>query len=820
MQNSNHFPHRDKISDKYIEFIKAYDNQTNRSEYLKNFVSAPDEEHPHGQPFMDIVIDDAIDLLAAASMDLPEQEWPIELAKDFLEEKGDVISMDEDSLVKLARDTLAEKIDEHLAKRSSEENEKIIADIPQHWSILFERMEEKPELKYFIGPFKKHWLAFTEFFPEAFKTKAAETARIVSNHHSSYLKDTFNQYSATASRDLKDEQNISQNTRTDAPHLFDNNRLSEDEDYANDEDIDDDADYLRYLYENIKHAIPEKVRSKIEEQFRRLEKSDAVSGGAASYERYLETILALPWAEETELEKDLPKIEQELEASHYGLHKVKEKILYNVAVQNRVGSGGRAPIICLAGPPGVGKTSITEAIAKITGRELISVALGGESDPRVLKGFARTYMDSEPGLIIRELKECKTSNPLIRLDEIDKLGQNSTAGDPSSTLLEILDSEQNHDFRDTYLDVGFDLSKSMFICTANDIDKLPDALRDRMDIIPIPGYVFEEKLKIARQYLVDKQIHNAGLKENEFTITDGALGKIIEDYTHEAGVRELNRKIANLCSKVVYLIDKETVRGAHITEENLADYLDPVTVSSHEKILQDSRIGLVNGLAFTPHGGSLAKFEAIVTTSAHRATEFFTGSLQDVMSESVRVARDLIDSMGEQSFFNNRVVDTGKLKKISNLRIHVPDGATPKDGPSAGIALTTAMMSALAKIPVKNDIAMTGEITLHGDVLPIGGLKYKLEAARQAGVKTVLIPQDNIPDIKDIPQSTKEGLKILAVSRIEQVFQEALEKPVLKKDFDPAIDVSEAHGSFARALAANANEPDGPDEPPVPAGMG
>jgi ATP-dependent Lon protease len=473
-------------------------------------------------------------------------------------------------------------------------------------------------------------------------------------------------------------------------------------------------------------------------------------------------MLSIPWKKRSKISKDIIKAEEILDEDHFGLEKVKERIVEYLAVQQRVDKM-RGPILCLVGPPGVGKTSLGKSLARATGRNFVRFSLGGVRDEAEIRGHRRTYIGSMPGKVIQSMKKAKTSNPLFMLDELDKMGSDFR-GDPSSALLEVLDPEQNSSFNDHYLEVDYDLSDVMFVCTANTL-RMPQPLLDRLEVIRIPGYTEDEKLEIAKRHLIRKQLEAHGVKPEEWSITDEALITLVRLYTREAGVRNFEREVAGLIRKAAreLLVDKKD--QIRVTKRNLEKYAG-VPKYRFGAAEEEDQIGVTTGLAWTEVGGELLSIEAVTMPGKGRMTT--TGKLGDVMTESVQAAK---------SFVRSRSVELGilppRFDKI-DIHVHVPEGATPKDGPSAGVAMITSIVSVLTKIPVKADLAMTGEITLRGRVLPIGGLKEKLLAALRGGIKTVLIPKENEKDLADIPDNVKKGLKIVAVGEADEVLRLAL----------------------------------------------
>ncbi len=529
------------------------------------------------------------------------------------------------------------------------------------------------------------------------------------------------------------------------------------------EDVPNEIEELARKIE--KAGMPEAARVKADAELSKLKLMSPMSAEATVVRNYIDWIVGVPWKKRTKVSLDLNKAEEVLEKDHYGLEKVKERILEYLAVQNRV-KKLKGPILCLVGPPGVGKTSLGQSIARATNRKYVRMALGGVRDEAEIRGHRRTYIGSLPGKILQNLSKVKSRNPMFMLDEIDKMAQDFR-GDPASALLEVLDPEQNHTFNDHYLEVDFDLSEVMFIATANTMN-IPAPLLDRMEVIRIAGYTEIEKINIALRYLIPKQIKNNGLKESEIDITESAVRGIIRYYTREAGVRNLERDIANICRKVVKgLVLKPSTDRVTVTEDTLGQYLG-VQRFRYGRAEENDEVGQVTGLAWTEVGGELLTIEAAIMTGTGKQT--YTGKLGEVMQESIHtamtVARSRSDVLG---------IDPAFYQK-NDVHIHVPEGATPKDGPSAGIGMCTALVSALTKIPVRSNVAMTGEITLRGEVLPIGGLKEKLLAAHRGGIDTVLIPKENEKDLTEIPENIKEDLKIISVRWIDEVLAVALQR--------------------------------------------
>ncbi|WP_411886312.1 endopeptidase La [Polaromonas sp. YR568] len=535
---------------------------------------------------------------------------------------------------------------------------------------------------------------------------------------------------------------------------------------------------IEEIEKKIKTAkMPQEARKKAESELKKLKLMSPMSAEATVVRTYIDVLTGLPWSKKTKIKHDLGNAENVLNEDHYGLEKVKDRIVEYLAVQQRVDKL-KAPILCLVGPPGVGKTSLGQSIAKATGRKYVRMALGGMRDEAEIRGHRRTYIGALPGKVLQSLTKAGTRNPLFLLDEIDKLGTDFR-GDPSSALLEVLDPEQNHTFGDHYVEVDFDLSDVMFVATSNSMN-IPPALLDRMEVIRLSGYTEDEKTSIAMRYLLPKQVKNNGVKEEELEVQEQAVRDIVRYYTREAGVRSLERELSKICRKVVKGIQlKKMTPKVVVTPDNLNDFLG-VRKYNYGRAEQQNQVGQVVGLAWTEVGGDLLTIEAAMMPGKGVITR--TGSLGDVMKESVEAARTVVRSRSKMLGIKDEMFEK------RDIHIHVPDGATPKDGPSAGAAMTTAFVSAMTGIPVRGDVAMTGEITLRGEVTAIGGLKEKLLAALRGGIKTVLIPEENAKDLQEIPDNVKSGLEIVPVKWIDQVLQVALERqPVPLTDEEAAV---------------------------------
>ncbi len=555
-------------------------------------------------------------------------------------------------------------------------------------------------------------------------------------------------------------------------------------------DLDDaPSNEIEELAEKLEKAkLPKEAKEKADEELKKLKMMSPMSAEATVVRNYIDWMVGLPWSKKSKISKDLSKAQKILDEDHYGLDEVKERIVEYLAVQQRV-KKLKGPIMCLVGPPGVGKTSLGKSLARATGRKYTRMALGGVRDEAEIRGHRRTYIGALPGKIIQNLSRVKTRNPLFLLDEIDKMATDFR-GDPASAMLEVLDPEQNNTFADHYLEVDFDLSDVMFVATSNSMN-IPGPLLDRMEIIRIPGYTEDEKLNIAKNYLIPKQLKENGVKKGEVTISDAAVLAIIRHYTREAGVRNLDREISKICRKIIreHLLGKK--KKTSVTGRNISKYLG-VQRFDYGRADKKNQVGQVTGLAWTSVGGELLTIESVVVSGNGHVKS--TGSLGKVMQESIQAAETVVKSRS-----SNLGISLKFLKK-KNVHIHVPEGATPKDGPSAGIGMVTAIVSSMTGIPVKAEVAMTGEITLRGEVLPIGGLKEKLLAAHRGGITTVLIPADNEKDLKDVPENVKKGLNIKPVKWIDEVLEIALEtmpEPIEEEDdlADDSEDKSNVQGS-------------------------
>ena len=560
---------------------------------------------------------------------------------------------------------------------------------------------------------------------------------------------------------------------------------------------EDGANELEELEKRVSDAgMSKEALEKAKAELSKLKMMSPMSAEASVVRGYIDWLVNIPWQKRSRVKHDLKKAEEILNSDHYGLEEVKDRILEYLAVQKRV-KKVKGPVLCLVGPPGVGKTSLGESIARATNRKFVRMALGGVRDEAEIRGHRRTYIGSMPGKVIQKMSKTGVRNPLFLLDEIDKMGMDHR-GDPASALLEVLDPEQNHAFNDHYLEVDYDLSDVMFICTSNSLN-IPPALLDRMEVIRIPGYTEDEKINIARRYLVPKQLKNNGLKAKEAEINDDALQDIVRYYTREAGVRSLEREVAKICRKIVKnvaLSDEST--PIVVNAANLEDYLG-VRKYTFGKAEEENKVGQVTGLAWTQAGGELLTIEAVSVVGKGRQVQ--TGSLGDVMQESIQAAMTVVRSRSK------RLGIPAKYHDRHDIHIHMPEGATPKDGPSAGIGMCTALVSVITGIPVRSDVAMTGEITLRGQVLAIGGLKEKLLAAHRGGIRTVLIPAENERDLKEIPENIKADLDIRPVKWIDEVLNIALEsipQEISEEEYLAGLDDGQKAVEASRENAENA----------------
>ncbi|MBM3630813.1 MAG: endopeptidase La, partial [Alphaproteobacteria bacterium] len=551
------------------------------------------------------------------------------------------------------------------------------------------------------------------------------------------------------------------------------------------EDGKDESSSLNKLI--LKAKMPKNIENKCMQELKKLKNMSPMSAEATVVRNYLDWMVELPWYKKSETDIDLAKALSVLDGDHFGLEKVKERIIEFLAVQKRM-EKIKGPILCLVGPPGVGKTSLGKSIAKATNREFVRMSVGGMRDEAEIRGHRRTYIGSLPGKIIQMMKKAGTKNPLILLDEIDKIG-NDYRGDPSSALLEALDPEQNSTFNDHYLEVDYDLSDVMFVTTANTLNILPPLL-DRMEVIRLPGYTEDEKISIANKFLLPKQIKDNGVKENEMKMDEDIIKEIIRSYTKESGVRNLEREISKIARKVVKKIVSAEQKEVVVNNKNLHDFLGIPKFKFGELEAED-KIGIATGLAWTEYGGEILKIETVTMPGKGRMQ--ITGKLGEVMQESVKAAK---------SFVRSKCLTYGIIPPLfekSDFHIHVPEGATPKDGPSAGIGMVTSIVSSITNIPVRRDIAMTGEVTLTGQVLPIGGLKEKLLAAHRAGIKEVLIPKENEKDLFDMPKKILDDIKITTVENVDQVLKIALTKELKKIDWvdvDPSKNQDKSQASI------------------------
>lgn len=558
------------------------------------------------------------------------------------------------------------------------------------------------------------------------------------------------------------------------------------------EDGKDEASELEAKINETK--MSKEAKEKCLAELKKLRSMSPMSAEATVVRNYLDWMVGIPWNKRTKTRKNIKEAQKILDVDHYGLEKVKERILEYLAVQQRQ-SKLKGPILCLVGPPGVGKTSLGKSIARATGRNFVRMSLGGVRDESEIRGHRRTYIGSMPGKVVHGMKKAKASNPLFLLDEVDKLGSD-WRGDPSSALLEVLDPEQNNTFNDHYLEVDYDLSDVMFVCTANSL-RMPQPLLDRMEIIRLAGYTEDEKIEIAKRHLIAKTMKEHGLRKSEFSMSEDALRDIIRYYTREAGVRNLEREIATLTRKAIKEILSKSVKSIHITRRNLEKYLG-VKKFRYGEVEADDLVGVTTGLAWTEVGGEILSIEAVALPGKGKIT--ITGKLGDVMRESVQAAESYVKARAVQFGIKPTLLDK------RDIHVHVPEGATPKDGPSAGVAMVTSIVSVLTGIPIHKDVAMTGEITLRGRVLPIGGLKEKLLAALRAGITTVCIPKENEKDLTEIPDNVKKGLKIILIDSVDEVLKVALTKPLAPIVWDEDAEAAAEQARLAEKKKAEGAE--------------
>ena len=726
-------------------FIKFFDRLAKTPEMRRIFDTAPDIV-TNGRTMTQIAIDDLMSAFAFMMRKVPDDQIPLSFYKQLLVARDNMPATNDEARARL-NEALAEK------RALPDDADNTAPELVPLFTEHVPEMVARHMLANYVNMLTNiRQLTFTE---EAFAT-THEAKKIITQ--TGVLFDTI------IGR-ITQRNNVASRMENSA-----------DDDADEEDDVGEDS--LEDLITRVKAAkMTGPAKEKAYKELRKLKRMNKSSAEFTVVFNYLDLMASLPWEKAPEIARDIASARTVLEADHHGLKKVKDAILEFIAVQNHTGKPN-GQILCIDGPPGTGKTSITQSIARALGRKYVRLSLGGVDDEAEIRGHRTTYIGALPGRVIQAMKTAGVTNPLINLDEVDKMGQNTHRGDPTAALLEVLDPAQNHTFRDHYLGIDYDLSNVMFVCTSNYLDRIPPALRDRMEIIHIGGYTKDEKFEIAKRHLVAKQMAQSGLTAKQFTLDDDALKNIINDYTAEAGVRRLENMIKRVCRKAVMAIEEKRVKSVHVTAQNLPDLIGP-SRGRKQSIAPDDRVGLVNGLAYTSVGGCTLPIEAVAMDgNGFRVTA--TGRLGETMRESVEYAQKMIRSRAKQ--FG---LDPDKLNR-TEVHLHAPEAAIPKDGPSAGIAISTAILSVLTGKKIRHDIAMTGEVTLHGDVGAIGGLPEKLEGAVEAGVKTVLIPQDNEKDLIDVPESIKSKLTIIPVSRIEKVFEYALvDPPALSADPSP-----------------------------------
>lgn len=716
-------------------FIKFFDRLAKSPDMQRVFDTAPDIV-TNGRTMTQMAIDDLMSAFAFMMRKVPDDEIPLSFYKQLLIARDNMPATNDE-----ARARLNEALAEKRALPDGADNTP-----PEIVPLFTEHVPEMVARNMFINYVNMltniRQLTFTE---EAFAT-TREAQKLIAQ--------TGTLFDGIIGR-IAQRNTVLNRAENTASH---------DDDADEEDDVGEDS--LEDLITRIKAAqMTGAAKDKAYKELRKLKRMNKTSSEFTIVFNYLDLMASLPWAKAPEVARNIANARAVLEADHHGLKKVKDAILEFIAVQNHTGKPN-GQILCIDGPPGTGKTSITQSIARALGRKYVRLSLGGVDDEAEIRGHRTTYIGALPGRVIQAMKTAGVTNPLVNLDEIDKMGQSAHRGDPTAALLEVLDPAQNHTFRDHYLGVDYDLSNVMFVCTSNYLERIPPALRDRMEIIHIGGYTKDEKFEIAKRHLVAKQMAQSGLTAKQFTLDDQALKNIIRDYTAEAGVRRLETVIKRVCRKAVMAIEEKTVKSLHVTAQNLPDLIGPPR-GRKQTIAPEDRVGLVNGLAYTTVGGCTLPIEAVAMDgNGFRVTA--TGRLGETMRESVDYAQKMIRSHAKQLG-----LDPAKLNR-TEVHLHAPEAAVPKDGPSAGIAISTAILSVLTGKKIRRDLAMTGEVTLHGDVGAIGGLPEKLEGAVEAGVKTVLIPQENEKDLIDVPDSIRSKLTIIPVSRIEKVFEHAL----------------------------------------------
>lgn len=736
------------VYDNLSIFIKVLSALEKNPEVVAVYNDAPDAIKD-GRTLSQMVLDDTLDVFATIMRDIPDDDVPRSFYRQILNARDP------------GKYTLAQAdahLDNALAEKRAQPDGAEF-NPPQFMTLLSESLS--PAI---TQMFVRNWIVTISNISkltmndQAIITgkKTAEIVEKAAQLNSELFMRTFAQNQAL--------QNLSGNAGD-----------SSDEDEAIEEDS------LEKLARRVRDAgMSPEADKRARKELTRLSQINPQSSEYSVVFTYVDWLASLPWSKSSDVNLDVDKTQEALDEDHYGLQKVKEAIVEHIAVQNHTGNTG-GKILCVVGPPGTGKTSIAKSVAKATGREYVRMSLGGVDDEAEIRGHRSTYVGAKPGRIIQAMKTAGTNNPLIVLDEIDKMGHGGLRGDPTAAMLEVLDPAQNNTFRDNYLDVDYDLSKVMFFCTANYFQMIPPALADRLEIVHIGGYTKTEKFEIGKRYLLTRQMEVNGLSDDKFSITDEAMRKVISDYTREAGVRNLEQKISRLCRKAVVQISRGKADRVDITADNLADYLGASRVR-HDRINDADMVGHVNGLAYTGVGGVVLPIQTVRNHSNNGFRLNVTGNLGKVMSESTLVATSLIKSRAAQYGISQEKLDK------TEMVVHAPDGSTPKDGPSAGLAMVTVILSSMTGIKIRRDVAMTGEVDLHGNALPIGGLGEKLEGALNAGVKTVIIPRSNLRDIDDVPEEIKSKLEIIPVDTIDDVLKIAFcEQPKPLPATEPGV---------------------------------
>ncbi len=795
---------------KFVDLIATFGKH---NALIKNAFEEAPENKVRGRTFLQVAMDDLMNAYAYTAKDLTDT--------DRLSMSYYLIMARERHGANFSKSDATENLTARISQKAQDKNPSL--HMPEFLKLIYTRIPQP-----LANTITKSWSATLSDIRHILTDE--ESLAVADNFAS--LIDAFNKDFAEIQHEITVTEQIKANASLAGKGVNDNKAkptgtavapVSNEQKQASIDAIRERMDGLRQQLKDLGafgsndlEALEERLRAKnlpadvaevVENELDVAHDTNPASPEMQKIKGYLKWVADLPWDEFSDLETDLNKSEYTLDQGHYGMEEAKNAIIEHIAVENRTGrSNGK--IICLIGAPGVGKTSIGKSMAEATGRSYSRLSLGGVRDESTIRGHGRTYLGSRPGRIVETMKHAGTNNPLILLDEIDKMSHGGPNGDPTAAMLEVLDPEQNKAFHDHYLGIDLDLSNVLFVATANDLGSIPAPLRDRMEIIHMPGYAHDEKVEIARRYLLPKQLAKNGLTDKDLTITDDMLGKIVAGYTRELGVRGLEKALGKICRKVATELERGEIPTAELTDFGVSDYLGPIKVNKKDVTAKGDRIGVVNGLAFSSVGGSIMNIE-VVKEPGRGLNLKITGHLRQVMTESIKVARVAV--------FENAKVLNLDLNQIGQwgLNVHALAGATPKDGPSAGAAIATAMISALTNIPIRSNVAMTGEISLHGDIMPIGGLPEKLDGAVQEGATKVLIPADNMKDLAEVPKSILDKLEIVPVSRIEDVIKHALTQPipepVIETDAEKKSDDTSVLGEADEVTPSTEPEEDKPD---------